>query len=155
MNKYFKAKTSYLKKESASVEGEKERKISEIRLFQAEDYMDTQAKATEICQKLSNSSVDIDFEIQKVNYENILFKNNDEKDSTDNFWYEVKVSEISESESGEEKIINKRYLAEGEDLEDALDTTRKYYTEELNISEDTWYFSGVQETLIEQVILQQ
>lgn len=161
MAKYFKVKTNYLKLDKSNENGTS--KVSEVRLFEAVDYVDAQEQAIK---KINEKGCcgECDIEIQKVSYDmclhrpsekEIVLKNvkNCEFDLTieeETYWYDIRITKIIEDKDDNEKYITVKYLVEGLDLEDALDVVRKYLKDE---DEEYWWFSSVQETPIQDVIL--
>lgn len=168
MAKYFKVKTNYLKTDASNENGVSN--VSEVRLFEAVDYVDAQEQAI----KLINSEGccgECDIEIQKVSYDTCLYRslegsfqlrsvkenqsnlssdNNSEFINEETYWYEIKITRIIEDDKGNEKYVNTKYLVEGQDLEDAIEVMRNYLKDE---DEDYWWFSSIQETPIQDVIL--
>lgn len=63
-NKYFKVKTNYLKTDTSNENGVS--KVSEIRLFEALDYIDAQERAMNLINKNGFCGGDNDIDIQKV-----------------------------------------------------------------------------------------
>lgn len=148
--KLFKVKTNYLKRDDKEENGVK---ASEVRLFEAIDYSDAQNQAIEYINK-NGCMGECEMEIGKVSYEDVIRKSQESSeeltDFNETFWYEVKIEESIVNDKDEEKFIQRKYIVEGEDLEDALDVTKKYIDGEFN---EDWYFIGVNETSIEEVIL--
>lgn len=165
MAKYFKVKTNYLKTDTSNENGVSN--VSEVRLFEAVDYVDAQVQAT---QKIKDEGLcgECDIEIQKVSYDTLLYrspegsfllknvKENQQKlivdekitdINDDTYWYEVKTIKSIEDEKGNEKYVTQKYLVEGEDLEDAIQVIKSY------LNENDWYFVSIQETPIKEVIL--
>lgn len=169
MAKYFKVKTNYLKTDTSNENGVS--KVSEIRLFEALDYIDAQERAMNLINQNGFCGGDNDIDIQKVSYDSILYrgpegsfqlkslKENHQdlmsaKDSEElveeTYWYEIRITRVIEDDKGNEKYIVTKYLVEGQDLEDSIEVMRSYLKDE---DEDYWWFSSVQETPIQEVIL--
>lgn len=161
MSKFFKVKTNYLKQDNSNENGVSN--VSEVRLFQAVDYMDAQTQAIELINK-EGCMGEAELDIQKVSYDHICLRGSCEgvllkdvkeceKDLIDEtYWYEVKVTLIVINDKDEEKYTTIKALVEGEDLEDALNEMRNYMTSQ-EYDEENWWFTSVQETPIEDVIL--
>ena len=168
MGKYFKVKTNYLKTDTSNENGVSN--VSEVRLFETIDYVDAQEQAIKLIQD-EGCCGEYDIEIQKVSYDTCLYrgpegvfqlklvKENHQdltpaKDSEElveeTYWYEIRITRVIEDDKGNEKYITTKYLVEGQDLEDAIEVMRSYLKEE---DEDYWWFSSVQETPIQEVIL--
>lgn len=139
----FKIKATYLKLDSSKENGVE--KVSEVRLFEAMDYVDAQTQATNLINKIGCSG-ECDLDIQKVSYDKILTREESEEEL---YYYEVRVSETITNDKGEEKITTEKYIVAGEDLEDALDSVRH----DINQDENTWWFTSAAETPIEEIVL--
>lgn len=160
-NKYFKVKTNYLKTDASNENGVSN--VSEVRLFEAVDYVDAQEQAIK---KINEEGCcgECDIEIQKVSYDTCLYRDSekeielkDVKDCKENltttketYWYEIRITRSVEDEKNNEKYVTTKYLVEGQDLEDAIEVMRNYLKEE---DEDYWWFISIQETPIQEVIL--
>lgn len=142
--KYFKVKTSYDK-----IVKEETKKVSEYRIFNAINYQEAEEKAIEYIKKYIAGQCDYD--ISKISYEEIISISDKEKPE-EIYWYEVRVTFIIMDDEGNEKYNNLKYLVEAEDLEDSLNKLRNYFRSKL-YSEDEWFFSKVEETNIEEVII--
>ena len=168
MAKYFKVKTNYLKTNTNNENGVSN--VSEIRLFEAIDYMDAQKQAIELIQG-KGCCGECDIEIQKVSYDTCLYRGpegdfrlkavkenhqdltsvkNSEELIEETYWYEIRITRVIEDDKGNEKYVTTKYLVEGQDLEDAIEVMRSYLKKE---DEDYWWFSSIQETSIQEVIL--
>ena len=65
------------------------------------------------------------------------------------YWYEVKVTFIQYvGDNNDEKYINRKILVEAEELEEAIELAKEH----LKDSQDEWFFSKIEETVIEEVI---
>lgn len=140
--KLFKVKTNYLKEDKSSDNGSSN--ASEVRLFEAVDYVDAQTQAIKLVNE-NGCLGECDVDIQKVSYDEVL-----DKEGEEIYYYEVRVSQMVVNDKDEEKIISKKYIVAGEDLEDALDVVREHLKEE---DEDSWWFTNVSETPIEEIVL--
>lgn len=167
MAKYFKVKTNYLKTDASNENGVSN--VSEVRLFEAVDYVDAQEQAIKLISS-EGCCGECDIEIQKVSYACLYrslegsfqlrsVKENQSNLSSDNdsefiyeetYWYEIKITRVVEDDKGNEKYVNTKYIVEGQDLEDAIEVMRSYLKDE---DEDYWWFSSIQETPIQDVIL--
>lgn len=157
--KLFKVRVNYSKvSEEGTVNAQK------VRLFEAVDYTDAQKQALDLVHKNEEFLGEVDLEIQKVSYDCVVYGSNKKallkdvkvlkeklKEDVDKYWYEVKVTHIVTNDKDEEKYVTKKYIVEGEDLEDALDTMRNNYLKDED--ENNWWFSSIVETPIEDVIL--
>ena len=147
MAKYFKIKTNYLQKDIESETGVS--KVSEIRLFEAVDYVDAQEQAIKII-NTKGCCGECDIEIQRVSYDFCLYKKTKENAEEETYWYEIRITRIVEDDKENEKYVITKYLIEGIDLEDAIDEIREYLKDE---DENYWWFTSIQETPIQEVII--
>lgn len=155
-NKYFKVKTNYLKTDTSN-ENNGVSNVSEVRLFEAVDYTDAQAQAIKIV-NTKGCCGECDIEIQKVSYDTILYRGAEglfqlkplDEPLEETYWYDIRITKIIEDDKGNQKYLVQKYLVEGQDLEDSIEVIRSYLKNE---DEEYWWFSSIQETLIEEVIL--
>lgn len=161
--KYFKVRTNYSKTDTSSESGISN--VSETRLFEAIDYVDAQKQAIELISK-EGLCGECDLEISKVSYDMIIYKgpegsfqlkfvkethqelNNSEDIHKGTYWYEIRTIRTIEDEKGNKRITTK-YLVEGQNLEEAIEVIKIYLKED----ENDWWFSSVQETPIQEVLL--
>ena len=86
----------------------------------------------------------------KENHQDLTPAKDSEELVEETYWYEIRITRVIEDDKGNEKYVTTKYLVEGQDLEDAIEVMRSYLKEE---DEDYWWFSSVQETPIQEVIL--
>ena len=150
--KLFKVKTNYAKLNKENENGSE--KVSEIRLFEAVDYIDAQKQAIE-CINNNGCMGECEVEIQKVSYDAVIRKSSEEEvqlnSVKETYWYEIRVTKVVVNEKEEEKYITSKFIVEGEDLEDALDVVRDYLKDKED--EDDWWFTSVTETPISEIII--
>ena len=143
--KLFKVKANYVK--LALVEGEQNKSVSEVRLFEAISYKDAEDQNTEYIKKYIAG--ECEFDIQKVSYDEIVPKMKGDGYNEETYWYEVKVTFIQYvGDNNDEKYINRKILVEAEELEEAIELAKEH----LKDSQDEWFFSKIEETVIEEVI---
>lgn len=143
--KLFKVKANYVK--LALVEGEQNKSVSEVRLFEAITYKDAENQATEYLKKCIAG--ECEFDIQKVSYDEIVRKTKSDGENEETYWYEMKITFIQYvGDNNDEKFINRKILVEAEELEEAIELTKEH----LSDSQDEWFFSKIEETVIEEVI---
>lgn len=168
MAKYFKVKTNYLKTDINNENNVSN--VSEVRLFEAVDYVDAQEQVIKLIQG-KGCCGEYDIEIQKVSYDTCLYRGpegvfqlklvkenhqnltlikDSEESIEETYWYEIRITRAIKDDKENEKYVTTKYLVEGQDLEDAIEVMRSYLKEE---DEDYWWFSSVQETPIQEVIL--
>lgn len=161
MSKYFKVKTDYLKLDNSNENGAS--KVSEVRLFEAVDYIDAQEQAIK---RIENEGLcgECEVDIQKISYDCCLFRSleslkelKDVKESEEElneleetYWYDTRITRVITDDKGVDKYQTTKYLVEGTDLEDSIERMREFLKDE---NEDYWWFTSIQETPIQEVIL--
>ena len=88
----------------------------------------------------------------KGSYQESIVDEKSQDFEEDMYWYEIKVTKSTTDDKGIEKYITTKYLVEGEDLEDAMEVMKSYMNFQ-GEKADSWWFTSIQETLIQEVIL--
>lgn len=161
MSKYFKVKTDYLKLDNSNENGAS--KVSEVRLFEAVDYIDAQEQAIKI---IENEGLcgECEVDIQKISYDCCLFRSSESlevlkdvkkseeelNELEETYWYDTRITRVITDDKGVDKYQTTKYLVEGTDLEDSIERMREFLKDE---NEDYWWFTSIQETPIQEVIL--